>query len=60
MFDGKEYPVTLSPVADRVSLRRLDDQTVQQTLKAGERVVSVREALRYRRWQDIDDGNPAR
>jgi hypothetical protein len=44
-LDGKEYPVEHSPIADTVGLRRLDDRTMEQTLKSGGRVVTVSKLL---------------
>ncbi len=38
-FDGKDYPVTGVPNADMVSVKRIDADTVQSTLKKGGQVV---------------------
>jgi hypothetical protein len=38
-FDGKEYPVTGLPNADTVSVKRIDANTVESTLKKGDQVV---------------------
>jgi len=38
-FDGKDYPVTGLPYADTVSVKRIDANTIQSTLKKGGQVV---------------------
>lgn len=38
-FDGKDYPVTGVPNADKVSVKRIDASTIQSTLKKGDQVV---------------------
>jgi hypothetical protein len=38
-FDGKDYPVTGLPYADAVSVKRIDTNTIQATLKKGGLVV---------------------
>jgi hypothetical protein len=38
-FDGKDYPVTGLPNADTVSVKRIDANTVESTLKKGDQVV---------------------
>ncbi len=41
-FDGKDYPVTGLPYADTVSVKRIDTNTIQSTLKkAGQVVMTV-------------------
>jgi len=40
-YDGKDYPLTGSPTADAVSLRRIDARTTERTNKKGGKVVSV-------------------
>ncbi len=41
-FDGKDYPVTGLPYADAVSVKRIDTNTIQSTLKkAGQVVMTV-------------------
>lgn len=34
-FDGKDYPLTGSPIADMVSLKRIDTRTTERTDKKG-------------------------
>src|SRR5260370_31175207 len=38
-FDGKDYPVTGLPYAETVSVKRIDANTIQSTLKKGGQVV---------------------
>jgi hypothetical protein len=38
-FDGKDYPVTGLPNADTVSVKRIDANTIQSTIKKGDQVV---------------------
>ncbi len=38
-FDGKDYPVTGLPYADTVSVKRIDTNTIQSTLKKANQVV---------------------
>lgn len=40
-FDGKDYPVTGSPTYDAISLKRIDENTAEATLKKGGKVVST-------------------
>jgi hypothetical protein len=40
-YDGKDYPVTGSPLFDTVSAKRADDLTVEGTNKKGGQVVST-------------------
>src|SRR5229473_6445718 len=41
-FDGKDYPVTGLPYAETVSVKRIDTNTIQSTLKkAGQVVMTV-------------------
>ncbi len=40
-YDGKDYPMTGNPVADTISLKRIDDVTVEATLKKAGKVVST-------------------
>jgi hypothetical protein len=40
-YDGKDYPITGSSVADSISLQRVDEYTVEGTLKKAGRVVST-------------------
>ena len=40
-YDGKDYPITGNPVADTISLKRIDNVTVEATLKKDGRVVST-------------------
>jgi len=40
-YDGKDYPMTGNPVADTISLKRVDDVTVEATLKKAGKVVST-------------------
>lgn len=40
-FDGSDYPLIGSLVADMVSLRRIDERTTERTDKKGGRVVQV-------------------
>ena len=40
-FDGKDFPVTGNPDADTISLKRIDDSTVEATLKKAGKVVST-------------------
>ena len=45
-YDGQDYPVTGIPYADTVALKRLDDHTVEATLKkAGTPVMTVRTTI---------------
>jgi hypothetical protein len=45
-FDGKDYPITGVPNADTVSVKRIDANTVQSTLKkAGQVVMTVRSTV---------------
>jgi hypothetical protein len=38
-YDGKDYPLTGSPIADTVSLKRIDTRTTERTEKKGGKVV---------------------
>lgn len=38
-FDGKDYVATGLPVGDRVSVKRVNDTTIQVTMKKGDQVV---------------------
>lgn len=38
-FDGKDYPATGLPYGDHVSVKRIDANTIQATLKQGDQVV---------------------
>jgi hypothetical protein len=40
-FDGKDYPVTGDPNSDRRSLKRIDDRTLELTVKKGDRVTTT-------------------
>ncbi len=40
-FDGKDYPVTGVPNADTVSVKRIDANTIESTLKKGGQVVTT-------------------
>jgi len=40
-FDGKDYPLTGSQNADKVSLKRIDARTMERTNKKGETVVLI-------------------
>jgi hypothetical protein len=40
-FDGKDYPLTGSPNADKVSLKRIDARTTERTDKKGDKVVQT-------------------
>jgi hypothetical protein len=40
-YDGKDYPVTGNPNADMISLKRLNDRTVEATLKKGGKPVTT-------------------
>jgi len=40
-FDGKDYPVTGSPTADAISLKRVNASTVEATLRKDGKVVST-------------------
>jgi hypothetical protein len=40
-YDGKDYPITGNPVADTISLKRIDDATTEATLKKDGKVVST-------------------
>jgi hypothetical protein len=40
-FDGKDYPLTGSPTADTVSLKRIDSHTTERTDKKGGKVVTT-------------------
>lgn len=40
-FDGKDYPITGSQLADMVSLKRIDAQTTERTDKKGGKVVQT-------------------
>ena len=45
-YDGKDYPITGSPDADTISLKRIDDFTSEATQKrAGKVVLSVRRVV---------------
>jgi hypothetical protein len=39
-YDGKDYPVTGSELFDAIAVKRIDDNTVEATLKKGGNVVS--------------------
>ena len=40
-YDGKDYPMTGSQNADKVSLKRIDARTMERTDKKGEKVVAT-------------------
>jgi hypothetical protein len=40
-FDGKDYPITGSPTADTVALKRIDASTTERTDKKGGKVVAT-------------------
>lgn len=40
-YDGKDYPMTGNPVADTISLKRIDERTTEATLKKAGKVVST-------------------
>ncbi len=40
-YDGKDHPMTGNPVADTISLKRIDDVTTEATLKKAGKVVST-------------------
>ena len=40
-YDGKDYPLTGSPEADTISLKRIDGSTSEATLKKAGKVVTV-------------------
>ncbi len=40
-YDGKDYPITGSAIADTVSLTRIDARTIQRTDKKGGKVVQT-------------------
>ncbi len=40
-YDGKDYPITGSPIADTVSLKRLDANTTERTDKKGGKVTQT-------------------
>jgi hypothetical protein len=40
-FDGKDYPLTGSQIADTVSLKRIDARTTERTDKKGDKVAST-------------------
>ena len=40
-FDGKDYPLTGSQIANTVSLKRIDARTTERTDKKGDKVVQV-------------------
>lgn len=40
-YDGKDYPMTGNPVADTISLKRIDDVTTEATLKKAGKLVST-------------------
>lgn len=45
-FDGKDYPVTGFPGADTVSIKRVDDKTVESEMKSGGKtVMTIRTVL---------------
>ena len=39
-YDGKDYPITGNPNANTIALKRVNDRTVEATLKKGDRVVT--------------------
>ena len=39
-FDGKDYPLTGSQIADMVSLKRIDARTTERTDKKGDKVMT--------------------
>jgi hypothetical protein len=39
-YDGKDYPITGNPNAYTIALKRVNDPTVEATLKKGDRVVT--------------------
>jgi len=40
-FDGKDYPLTGSQIADTVSLKRIDARTTERTDKKGDKVAQT-------------------
>jgi hypothetical protein len=40
-YDGKDYPVTGSPVADSISYKKVDENTIEGTSKKGGQVTST-------------------
>jgi len=45
-FDGKDYPITGFPGADTVTIKRVDDKTVESQIKAdGKTVMTIRTVL---------------
>ena len=45
-FDGKDYPITGFPGADTVSIKRVDDKTVESEMKAaGKTIMTIRTVL---------------
>ena len=40
-YDGKDYPITGSPMADTVSMKRLDANTTERTDKKGGKVTQI-------------------
>lgn len=40
-YDGKDYPITGSPLADSVAYKKIDDNTLEGTNKKGGQVVST-------------------
>jgi hypothetical protein len=40
-FDGKNYPLTGSPTADTVSLKRVDSHTTERTDKKGDKIITT-------------------
>jgi hypothetical protein len=44
-LDGKDYPISGSPIFDTISLKRIDDHTIDATLKKGGKVVQTVKAV---------------
>ena len=40
-FDGKDYPIKGDPGASMVSLKRVDERTIEETIKRDNKVVTV-------------------
>ena len=40
-YDGKDYPVTGDPNSDMRSLKRIDDRTLELTVKKGDKVIAT-------------------
>lgn len=54
-YDGKDVPMTGSPDADMISLKKIDARTAQATLKKGGKVVITSEALDLQGREDHED-----